>query len=153
MDAVVLEARVRRSGPHGVALPSARLGAGVTVGPASLVMRGDEVPPIDTLAGQPDRAVEGRRTGEDRQEVRPRRRGHRGVKSCQEGGAAKPERAEQPVIDPYLPKNGNFGYRVSRYELDLEYKVAINRLSGSATITAVDADRVGGRSPSTCPTR
>ena len=42
-----------------------------------------------------------------------------------------------PVIDPYLPDNGNFGYRVSRYELDLEYKVASNRLSGSATITAV----------------
>ena len=42
-----------------------------------------------------------------------------------------------PVIDPYLPHNGNFGYRVSRYELDLEYKVAINRLAGSATITAV----------------
>lgn len=41
------------------------------------------------------------------------------------------------VIDPYLPNNGNFGYRVSRYELELEYKVAINRLSGSATITAV----------------
>ena len=45
--------------------------------------------------------------------------------------------AASPVIDPYLPTNGNFGYRVSRYELDLEYKVAINRLSGSATITAV----------------
>lgn len=42
-----------------------------------------------------------------------------------------------PVIDPYLPRNGNFGYRVSRYELELEYKVAINRLAGSATITAV----------------
>lgn len=41
-----------------------------------------------------------------------------------------------PVIDPYLPTTGNFGYRVSRYELDLEYKVAINRLAGSATITA-----------------
>jgi aminopeptidase N len=41
------------------------------------------------------------------------------------------------VIDEYLPKNGNPGYQVSRYELDLEYKVAINRLSGSATITAV----------------
>ncbi|MDF2824296.1 MAG: aminopeptidase, partial [Mycobacterium sp.] len=46
-------------------------------------------------------------------------------------------RAEVPVIDPYLPGNGNFGYRVSRYELDIEYKVAINRLSGSVTITAV----------------
>ncbi len=42
-----------------------------------------------------------------------------------------------PVIDPYLPTNGNFGYRVSRYELQLEYKVAINRLAGSASITAV----------------
>ena len=40
-------------------------------------------------------------------------------------------------VDPYLPQNGNFGYTVSRYELDLEYKVAINRLSGTATITAV----------------
>ena len=47
------------------------------------------------------------------------------------------KRTALPVIDPYLPENGNFGYRVSRYELDLEYKVAINRLSGTATITAV----------------
>nr|WP_242670057.1 M1 family metallopeptidase [Mycobacterium decipiens] len=36
-----------------------------------------------------------------------------------------------------MPHNGNSGYRVSRYELDLQYKVAINRLSGSATITAI----------------
>ncbi|OBI98455.1 M1 family metallopeptidase [Mycobacterium asiaticum] len=41
------------------------------------------------------------------------------------------------VVDPYLPQNGNFGYTVSRYELDLEYRVASNRLSGTATITAV----------------
>lgn len=47
------------------------------------------------------------------------------------------QKSQPPVIDPYLPKNGNFGYRVSRYELDLEYKVAINRLSGAASITAV----------------
>jgi aminopeptidase N len=47
------------------------------------------------------------------------------------------KKAAPPVIDPYLPANGNFGYRVSRYDLDLEYKVTINRLSGSATITAV----------------
>ena len=45
-------------------------------------------------------------------------------------------RGPPPVIDPYLPANGNFGYRVSRYELDLEYKVNANRLSGAATITA-----------------
>jgi len=50
-------------------------------------------------------------------------------KAAKKGSAA-------PVIDPYLPHTGNFGYRVSRYELDLEYKVAINRLAGTATITA-----------------
>ncbi|QNG17344.1 M1 family metallopeptidase [Rhodococcus triatomae] len=43
-------------------------------------------------------------------------------------------------IDPYLPQNGNRGYRVSRYELDLEYKVASNRLAGKATITAVTTE-------------
>lgn len=42
-----------------------------------------------------------------------------------------------PVIDPYLPNNGNFGYRVSRYDLDLEFKLAGHRLTGTATITAV----------------
>jgi aminopeptidase N len=47
------------------------------------------------------------------------------------------KRGAAPVIDPYLPDNGNFGYRVSRYELELEYKVASNRLAGTATITAV----------------
>ncbi|OBA96079.1 peptidase M1 [Mycobacteriaceae bacterium 1482268.1] len=41
-----------------------------------------------------------------------------------------------PVIDPYVPHTGNFGYRVSRYELELEYKVAANRLTGWVTITA-----------------
>ncbi|MGA9869964.1 MAG: M1 family metallopeptidase [Rhodococcus sp. (in: high G+C Gram-positive bacteria)] len=40
-------------------------------------------------------------------------------------------------IDEYLPENGNRGYRVSRYELDLEYKVDSNRLAGKAHITAV----------------
>ncbi|MBO0852185.1 MAG: M1 family metallopeptidase [Nocardia sp.] len=40
-------------------------------------------------------------------------------------------------IDDYLPQNGNRGYRVSRYELDLGYRVSSNRLSGKATITAV----------------
>ncbi|NNH73182.1 M1 family metallopeptidase [Nocardia uniformis] len=43
---------------------------------------------------------------------------------------------EEP-IDEYLPQNGNRGYRVSRYELGLVYKVSSNRLSGRAEITAV----------------
>src|ERR1700753_74679 len=44
--------------------------------------------------------------------------------------------AEQTVIDPDLPKSGNLGYRVSRYELALEYKGAINRLAGAARLAA-----------------
>ncbi|MDT7589273.1 MAG: hypothetical protein QOE32_6823, partial [Pseudonocardiales bacterium] len=39
--------------------------------------------------------------------------------------------------DPYLPAHGNGGYRVEHYELDLDYKLAANRLSGRAVLTAV----------------
>lgn len=46
---------------------------------------------------------------------------------------------EEP-IDPYLPLNGNRGYRVSRYELELTYKVFSNRLAGKAVITAVTTE-------------
>jgi aminopeptidase N len=52
-------------------------------------------------------------------------------------GRRASKKSSAPVIDPYLPTAGNFGYRVSRYELELEYKVAINRLAGTATVTAV----------------
>lgn len=51
--------------------------------------------------------------------------------------APKAAKSVPPVLDPYLPGSGNIGYRVSRYELDLEYKVNSHRLSGTATITAV----------------
>ncbi|HEY5854670.1 MAG TPA: Pls/PosA family non-ribosomal peptide synthetase [Aldersonia sp.] len=40
-------------GPHCVALPAASIGAGATVGPASLVMRGDTVPPSTRWQGNP----------------------------------------------------------------------------------------------------
>ncbi|WP_433600788.1 M1 family metallopeptidase [Nocardia sp. CA-135953] len=43
---------------------------------------------------------------------------------------------EEPV-DEYLPQNGNWGYRVSRYELEITYKVASNRMAGRARIIAV----------------
>jgi len=52
MDTVVLEAGATL-GTHCVALPAARLGAGATVGPASLVMRGDEVPANTRWQGNP----------------------------------------------------------------------------------------------------
>ncbi len=54
MDTVVLEPGATL-GPHGVALPAARVGAGATVGPASLVVRGDEVPPSTRWQGNPIR--------------------------------------------------------------------------------------------------
>ncbi|MFZ2173221.1 MAG: Pls/PosA family non-ribosomal peptide synthetase [Rhodococcus sp. (in: high G+C Gram-positive bacteria)] len=40
-------------GPHCVALPAAGIGDGATVGPASLVMRGDTVPPSTRWQGNP----------------------------------------------------------------------------------------------------
>jgi non-ribosomal peptide synthetase-like protein len=52
LDTVVLEDGATL-GPHCVALPAARLGAGATVGPGSLVMRGDEVPPSTRWQGNP----------------------------------------------------------------------------------------------------
>jgi non-ribosomal peptide synthetase-like protein len=52
MDTVVLEDGATL-GPHCVALPASRIGAGATVGPASLVMRGDEVPASTRWQGNP----------------------------------------------------------------------------------------------------
>ncbi|NKT14850.1 M1 family metallopeptidase [Prescottella equi] len=52
----------------------------------------------------------------------------------------KPGKTSEGPLDPYLPRNGNRGYRVSRYDLELTYKVHSNRLSGKATITATTTD-------------
>jgi acetyltransferase-like isoleucine patch superfamily enzyme len=52
LDFVRLEAG-STLGPHGVVLPAATIGAHTTVGPSSLVMRGDEVPPQSRWAGNP----------------------------------------------------------------------------------------------------
>lgn len=52
MDTVVLE-EGSTLGPHCVALPASRIGAGATVGPASLVMRGDQVPAATRWLGNP----------------------------------------------------------------------------------------------------
>jgi aminopeptidase N len=41
------------------------------------------------------------------------------------------------VSDPYLPQHGNPGYAVQHYDLDLDYRVASNRLSGRARLTLV----------------
>ncbi len=52
MDTVILDEGATL-GPHCVALPASRIGAGATVGPASLVMRGDEVPAWTRWQGNP----------------------------------------------------------------------------------------------------
>jgi aminopeptidase N len=39
------------------------------------------------------------------------------------------------VSDPYVPLHGNAGYAVQHYDLDLDYRVAGNRLSGHARLT------------------
>lgn len=70
------------------------------------------------------------------------------MKASAKKPAKKPSGA---VIDQYLPTSGNFGYWVSHYELDLNYKVAINRLSGSATITAVTLARLRTFTLDLCP--
>ncbi|RZL83423.1 MAG: M1 family peptidase [Rhodococcus sp. (in: high G+C Gram-positive bacteria)] len=55
-------------------------------------------------------------------------------------GHVKPGKGIDEPVDPYLPQNGNRGYRVSRYDLELSYKVHSNRLAGKATITAVTTE-------------
>lgn len=40
------------------------------------------------------------------------------------------------IGDPYYPTYGNGGYDVSHYDLNLDYRPATDRLSGTATITA-----------------
>jgi non-ribosomal peptide synthetase-like protein len=52
LDTVVLEEGATL-GTHCVALPAARIGAGATVGPGSLVMRGDVVPASTRWQGNP----------------------------------------------------------------------------------------------------
>ncbi|MCH9702595.1 MAG: M1 family metallopeptidase [Actinomycetia bacterium] len=94
------------------------------------------------MAGQSDHAVEpdsqeGRRIG-----LAGARAEKVGSRVTRRGQVAK--KSGQPVVDPYIPTTGNFGYRVSRYELELEYKIAINRLAGSATITAVTLAELTG---------
>nr|WP_084206685.1 M1 family metallopeptidase [Segniliparus rugosus] len=44
------------------------------------------------------------------------------------------KREEEVSADPYCPGQGNSGYNVDRYELDLAYQVASGRLEGEARI-------------------
>jgi aminopeptidase N len=44
--------------------------------------------------------------------------------------------------DPYVPGHGNEGYTVNRYELDLDYRVASNRLTARARLHATATAQV-----------
>ena len=97
-------------GPNGIVLPGAGIGAGTTVGPGSLVTRGDAVPAATRWLGNPITTWTLSR---------------------------KPKAGAARSGDPYLPAHGNGGYRVEHYELDIDYKLAANRLTGRAVLTAV----------------
>lgn len=47
-----------------------------------------------------------------------------------------PSVGAQSAGDPYLPSIGNGGYRVQQYDLELDYRVASNRLEGKAQLYA-----------------
>jgi aminopeptidase N len=51
--------------------------------------------------------------------------------------ASSPSPGADTSGDSYLPGHGNGGYRVEHYDLDLDYRIGPNRLSGHAVITAV----------------
>ena len=40
-----------------------------------------------------------------------------------------------PVADSYLPRHGDIRYAVRNYDLSLDYRVATNHLTASATLT------------------
>jgi len=44
--------------------------------------------------------------------------------------------------DAYLPESGNSGYRLTRYELDLTYRMSSNRLSGIAHLFGVTTQQL-----------
>ena len=58
--------------------------------------------------------------------------------------AARTGRRQGDPADPYLPRHGHAGVHVTRYELELDYRVASNRLSARARLHAT-ATRASSR--------
>lgn len=50
--------------------------------------------------------------------------------------AVKGQHGAETAGDPYVPRHGNGGYTVSRYDLTLNYRIPTNRLTGRAEISA-----------------
>jgi aminopeptidase N len=55
----------------------------------------------------------------------------------------RPDGDRRRPADPYLPGHGDPGHRVLHYHLELDYRVAGNRLAGEATLTVETLDEVG----------
>ena len=149
MDTVVLEEGATL-GPHCVALPAARIGAGATVGPASLVMRGDEVPAVDALAGQPDRTVDA-----VAQEARERRQAPRSQRKPPRDPIARKPAKGSPARHRPLPARQR-QLRLPGVALRARPRVQGQRSTGSpgtATITAVTLRVAEDLHASTSPTR
>ena len=131
MDTVVLEEGATL-GPHCVALPAARIGAGATVGPASLVMRGDEVPPSTRWQGNPIAPWNAFRKKRDDTPPRPQQR-----KPPRDPVARRrPRSASRHRPVPARQRQ----LRLPGVALRTRPRVqggSINRLAGTATITAV----------------
>ena len=59
-----------------------------------------------------------------------------GTAVADDGGGGDPQHGAPGIGDPYFPLDGNGGYDVEHYDLDLRYDPATDVLEGSATITA-----------------
>ena len=104
-------------GPNSVILPAAVLGRHATVGPVSLVMRGESVPDKTRWIGNPIGPWVDDPDAEHR--VTP----------------------DQRPADPYFPAYGDRSYAVEHYDLGLDYSLESNQLTARAVIDAVAADR------------
>ena len=88
-------------GPNSVILPAATIGRHATVGPVSLVMRGESVPDKTIWIGNP---------------IGP------WVDPSDDSGPGPT--VSLPTADPYLPGHGDPSFSVRHYDLDLTYSVA-----------------------------
>ena len=118
-DMVTPRSAARPSARTRSSCPAATIGRHATVGPVSLVMRGESVPDKTVWIGNPIGPWRPTRTA--------------GV-----------TRASPPPTR-YLPGHGDPSYSVGHYDLDLDVQLAGNRLAGDATLHVVvaRADRAG----------
>ncbi len=59
-----------------------------------------------------------------------------GTAVADDGGGGEPQHGSPGIGDPYFPLDGNGGYDVQHYDLDLRYTPATDLLEGTATVTA-----------------